>query len=191
MPERSQPTGNLLLRRRPTWLTHDAFNPKHAAAIKVIGVGGGSCNAVNRMIEAGLTGVDFYAVNSDVQALRNSLTENTVHIGNGMTRGLGAGANPTLGRRPQKNHAKDLGLVLDGADLVFITAGMGGGTGSGAAPIIAELARESGALTIAVVTKSFAFRRTQAHADGRARDCGARSQSRYAHHRFRTSVFSR
>ncbi len=133
------------------------FQPEHAAAIKVIGVGGGGCNAVNRMIDAGLTGVDFFAVNSDVQALRNSLTENTVHIGNGMTRGLGAGANPTLGREAAEESREDLALVLDGADLVFITAGMGGGTGSGAAPVIAEIARESGALTIAVVTKPFAF----------------------------------
>ena len=133
------------------------FQPEHSAAIKVIGVGGGGCNAINRMIEAGLSGVDFFAVNSDVQALRNVLTENTVHIGNGMTRGLGAGANPSLGREAAEESREDLSMVLDGADLVFITAGMGGGTGSGAAPVIAELARESGALTIAVVTKPFAF----------------------------------
>ena len=133
------------------------FVPDHAATIKVIGIGGGGCNAVNRMIEAGLTGVDFFAINSDVQALRNSLTENTIHIGKGMTRGLGAGANPTLGREAADESRDDLGMVLDGADLVFITAGMGGGTGTGAAPVIAELARESGALTIAVVTKPFAF----------------------------------
>ncbi len=131
--------------------------PEHAATIKVIGIGGGGCNAVNRMIDAGLTGVDFYAINSDVQALRNSLTENTIHIGKGMTRGLGAGANPVLGREAADESREDLGMILDGADLVFITAGMGGGTGTGAAPVIAELARESGALTIAVVTKPFAF----------------------------------
>jgi cell division protein FtsZ len=133
------------------------FQPEHAASIKVIGVGGGGCNAVNRMIEAGLTGVEFYAVNSDVQALRNSRTENTVHIGGGQTRGLGAGANPTLGREAAEASREDLAMVLDGSDLVFITAGMGGGTGSGAAPVIAEIARDSGALTIAVVTKPFAF----------------------------------
>jgi cell division protein FtsZ len=133
------------------------FQPEHAASIKVIGVGGGGCNAVNRMIEAGLTGVEFYAVNSDVQALRSSRTENTVHIGGGQTRGLGAGANPTLGREAAEASREDLSMVLDGSDLVFITAGMGGGTGSGAAPVIAELARDSGALTIAVVTKPFAF----------------------------------
>jgi cell division protein FtsZ len=133
------------------------YVPDHAANIRVIGIGGGGCNAVNRMIEAGLTGVEFYAVNSDVQALRSSLTENTVHIGGGMTRGLGAGANPTLGREAAEESREDLSLLLAEADLVFITAGMGGGTGTGAAPVIAELAREAGALTIAVVTKPFSF----------------------------------
>ncbi len=133
------------------------YVPEHAATIRVIGVGGGGCNAINRMIEAGLTGVDFFAVNSDVQALRNSLTENTVQIGTGMSRGLGAGANPTLGRDAAEESREDLAMIVDGADLVFIAAGMGGGTGTGAAPVLAELARESGALTIAVVTKPFAF----------------------------------
>ena len=131
--------------------------PEHAATIKVVGVGGGGCNAVNRMVEAGLTGVDFFAVNTDVQALRNCKTANTVHIGSGLTRGLGAGANPNLGREAAEESREDLALVLDGADLVFITAGMGGGTGTGAAAVIAELARESGALTVAVVTKPFSF----------------------------------
>lgn len=133
------------------------YVPEHAATIKVIGVGGGGCNAVNRMIEAGLAGVEFFAVNSDVQALRNSLTENTVQIGSGLTRGLGAGANPTLAREAAEDSREDLAMVIEGADLVFITAGMGGGTGTGAAPVIADVARESGALTIAVVTKPFAF----------------------------------
>ncbi len=133
------------------------YVPEHTATIRVIGIGGGGCNAVNRMIEAGLTGVEFYAVNSDVQALRSSLTENTVHIGGGRTRGLGAGADPSLGREAAEESREDLGMVLSDSDLVFITAGMGGGTGTGAAPIIAELAREAGALTIAVVTKPFTF----------------------------------
>ena len=133
------------------------YVPEHAAAIKVIGVGGGGCNAVNRMIEAGLQGVDFYAVNSDVQALRSSLTENTVQIGNDLTRGLGAGANPTLAREAAEASREDLAMIVDGADLVFITAGMGGGTGTGAAAVIAEIAREAGALAIAVVTKPFSF----------------------------------
>ncbi len=134
-----------------------APEPEHAATIKVIGIGGGGCNAVNRMVRAGLAGVDFFSVNSDVQALRSSATENTVHIGGSQTRGLGAGANPTLGREAAEESHEDLALILEGADLVFLTAGMGGGTGTGAAPVIAQIARESGALTIAVVTKPFAF----------------------------------
>lgn len=133
------------------------FVPEHAATIKVIGLGGGGCNAVNRMIEAGLSGVDFFSINTDVQALRNAKTNNTVQIGSGLTRGLGAGANPNIGREAADESREDLAMILDGADLVFITAGMGGGTGTGAAPVIAELARESGALTIAVVTKPFGF----------------------------------
>jgi cell division protein FtsZ len=133
------------------------FVPDHAAAIKVIGLGGGGCNAVNRMIDAGLGGVDFYAINTDVQALRNCKTPNTIQIGNNLTRGLGAGANPNIGREAAEESREDLAMILDGADLVFITAGMGGGTGTGAATVVAELARESGALTVAVVTKPFNF----------------------------------
>jgi cell division protein FtsZ len=133
------------------------FVPEHAATIKVIGLGGGGCNAVNRMVEAGLSGVDFYSINTDVQALRSAKTNNTVQIGSGLTRGLGAGANPNIGREAADESREDLAMILDGADLVFITAGMGGGTGTGAAPVVAELARESGALTVAVVTKPFAF----------------------------------
>ena len=131
--------------------------PEHAATIKVIGLGGGGCNAINRMVDAGLNGVEFYSINTDVQALRASKTNNTVQIGSGLTRGLGAGANPNIGREAADESREDLAMILDGADLVFITAGMGGGTGTGAAPIVAELARESGALTVAVVTKPFAF----------------------------------
>ena len=134
-----------------------APEPEHAATIKVIGIGGGGCNAVNRMVRAGLAGVDFFSVNSDVQALRSAATDNTVHIGGSQTRGLGAGANPTLGREAAEESREDLALILEGADLVFLTAGMGGGTGTGAAPVIAQIARDSGALTIAVVTKPFAF----------------------------------
>ena len=92
------------------------YVPEHAATIKVIGIGGGGCNAVNRMIEAGLSGVDFFAINSDVQALRSSLTENTVQIGSGLTRGLGAGANPNLGREAADESREDLSMILDGAD---------------------------------------------------------------------------
>ncbi|HMD02580.1 MAG TPA: cell division protein FtsZ [Candidatus Baltobacteraceae bacterium] len=141
------------------------YNPEHSASIKVLGIGGGGCNAINRMIDASLEGVAFFAVNTDVQALRKCKTENTVQIGTGITRGLGAGASPQLGREAAEESREDLAMVIDGADLIFITAGMGGGTGTGAAPVIAELARESGALTIAVVTKPFSFegrRRMQA-----------------------------
>jgi len=133
------------------------YNPEHAATIKVLGIGGGGCNAVNRMIEAGLANVEFFAINTDVQALRNCKTSNTVQIGTGLTRGLGAGSNPEMGREAADESREDLAMILDGADLVFITAGMGGGTGTGAAPVLAELARESGALTVAVVTKPFSF----------------------------------
>jgi len=133
------------------------FVPEHAATIKVLGLGGGGCNAVNRMIDAGLSGVEFYAINTDVQALRSSKTENTVQIGTNLTRGLGAGANPNIGREAAEESREDLAMLLDGADLVFITSGMGGGTGTGAAAVVAELARESGALTIGVITKPFAF----------------------------------
>lgn len=133
------------------------YVPEHAATIKVLGIGGGGCNAINRMIEAGLTGVEFFAVNTDVQALRGAKTENTVQIGTNLTRGLGAGANPNIGREAAEESREDIALLLDGADLVFLTTGMGGGTGTGAAPIVAEIARESGALTIGVVTKPFGF----------------------------------
>jgi cell division protein FtsZ len=133
------------------------FVPEHAATIKVLGLGGGGCNAVNRMIEAGLSGVEFYAINTDVQALSASLTANRVQIGSNLTRGLGAGANPNIGREAAEESREDLAMILDGADLVFITSGMGGGTGTGAAAVVAELARESGALTIGVITKPFAF----------------------------------
>jgi cell division protein FtsZ len=133
------------------------FVPEHAATIKVLGLGGGGCNAINRMIDAGLSGVEFYAINTDVQALRTARTENTVQIGAELTRGLGSGANPNKGREAAEESREDLAMLLDGADLVFITAGMGGGTGTGAASVVAEIARESGALTIGVVTKPFAF----------------------------------
>jgi cell division protein FtsZ len=109
------------------------------------------------MIEAGVAGVDFYAINTDVQALRNVRTPNTVQIGSGLTRGLGAGGNPNVGREAADESREDLALVLEGADLVFLTAGMGGGTGTGSIAVVAELARESGALTVGVVTKPFTF----------------------------------
>ncbi|MEH7415411.1 cell division protein FtsZ [Neobacillus drentensis] len=133
------------------------MNIDQIARIKVIGVGGGGNNAVNRMIEDGIQGVEFIAVNTDAQALNLSKAEIKMQIGATLTRGLGAGANPEVGRRAVEESRKQLQEVLEGADMVFVTAGMGGGTGTGAAPAIAEIARELGALTIGVVTRPFGF----------------------------------
>ncbi len=128
-----------------------------AAVIKVIGVGGGGCNAVNRMVEAGLQGVEFIAVNTDRQALNRCLAENKIQIGEKLTRGLGAGANPEVGQRAAEETLDEITALIDGADMIFVTAGMGGGTGTGAAPIIAKAARDMGILTVGVVTKPFSF----------------------------------
>ncbi|MBM4760992.1 cell division protein FtsZ [Bacillus sp. B15-48] len=127
------------------------------ATIKVVGVGGGGNNAVNRMIEDGVQGVEFIAVNTDAQALNLSNAKIKMQIGETLTRGLGAGANPEIGRKAVEESTQQIQEVLQGADMVFITAGMGGGTGTGAAPAIAHIARELGALTIGVVTRPFAF----------------------------------
>ncbi|MCR4428981.1 MAG: cell division protein FtsZ [Caldiserica bacterium] len=127
------------------------------ANIKVVGVGGGGTNAVNRMIEAGIKNVEFIAINTDVQVLKLSLADRQIQIGPKVTKGLGAGFNPELGERAGEESRDIIAEALAGADLVFITAGMGGGTGTGASPIIAEVARQLGALTIAVVTKPFSF----------------------------------
>ncbi|WP_227935733.1 cell division protein FtsZ [Alkalihalobacillus deserti] len=136
------------------------------AKIKVIGVGGGGSNAVNRMIENGLQGVDFIAVNTDAQALHLSKAEAKLQLGGKLTRGLGAGANPDIGKKAAEESREQLEEVLQGADMVFITAGMGGGTGTGAAPVIAEVAKELGALTVGVVTRPFTFegRKRSTHA---------------------------
>ena len=128
-----------------------------AAVIKVIGVGGGACNAVNRMVEAGLQGVEFIAVNTDRQALNRCLAETKIQIGEKLTRGLGAGANPEVGQRAAEETLDEISAIIDGADMIFVTAGMGGGTGTGAAPIIAKTARDMGILTVGVVTKPFSF----------------------------------
>ncbi|GEK57319.1 cell division protein FtsZ [Marinococcus halophilus] len=127
------------------------------AQIKVIGVGGGGSNAVNRMIENGLQGVEFIAVNTDAQALKLSEAETKLQLGGKLTRGLGAGANPEIGKKAAEESKEQLEEALTGADMVFITAGMGGGTGTGAAPVIAEVAKEIGALTVGVVTRPFTF----------------------------------
>jgi len=131
--------------------------PETLAKIKVVGVGGGGNNAVNRMITAGLRGVDFIAVNCDAQALFLSKAQNRIQIGEKLTKGLGAGANPEIGQKAAEESRDQLIEELQGADMVFVTAGMGGGTGTGAAPIVADCARQAGALTVGVVTKPFSF----------------------------------
>jgi len=142
----------------------DAF-----ARIKVIGVGGGGSNAVNRMIDEGIQGVDFIVANTDAQALMLTKAGQTVRLGDKLTRGLGAGGNPEIGRKAAEESADELYSVLKDTDMVFVTAGMGGGTGTGAAPVVAQIAKESGALTIGVVTRPFTFegmRRMQAADSG-------------------------
>ena len=137
---------------------HENEINNYLAVIKVVGVGGGGTNAVNRMIEEGIRGVEFVAINTDAQALAISDADIKVHIGTDLTRGLGAGANPEVGRKAADESRDDIAEALAGADMVFITAGEGGGTGTGAAPIVADIAmNEVGALTIAVVTKPFTF----------------------------------
>ena len=130
---------------------------RRGANIKVIGVGGGGGNAINTMITSGLAGVEFIAANTDVQALERSYAPHKVQLGAELTRGLGAGANPTVGRHAAQEDLDNIREALTGADMVFVTCGMGGGTGTGAAPVIAQIARELGALTVAVVTKPFMF----------------------------------
>jgi cell division protein FtsZ len=141
----------------------------YLAVIKVVGVGGGGTNAVNRMVDAGLRGVELIAVNTDAQALQMCDADVKIHIGSKITRGLGAGANPSIGYQAAMESKDELRDALKGADMVFVTAGKGGGTGTGAAPVIAELAKELGALTVGVVTRPFSFegkRRAQQAADG-------------------------
>ena len=137
------------------------------AKIKVIGVGGGGCNAVNRMIESGLKGVDFIVANTDLQVLNNSKAPIKIQIGEELTNGLGAGANPQVGKEAALESKSEIQAALEGSDMVFVTCGMGGGTGTGASPIIADIAQEMGALTVGIVTKPFSFegkqRMNQAH----------------------------
>ncbi|MDR3294837.1 MAG: cell division protein FtsZ [Clostridiales Family XIII bacterium] len=129
----------------------------NTAQIRVIGIGGGGGNAVNRMIEAGMQGISFLTINTDKQALSNSKSENKLQIGEKLTRGLGAGGNPEIGQKAAEENIDDLTQFLEGADMVFITCGMGGGTGTGAAPIVAKIAKDKGILTVGVVTKPFGF----------------------------------
>ena len=127
-------------------------NQNYLAVIKVVGIGGGGVNAVNRMIELGLRGVEFIAVNTDAQALLMSDADVKLDVGREITRGLGAGADPEVGRRAAEDHAEEIEEALAGADMVFVTAGEGGGTGTGGAPVVARIAKSIGALTIGVVT---------------------------------------
>ena len=132
-------------------------NDSNIQEIKVIGVGGGGCNAINRMIEAGMQGVTFVAVNTDKQALQRNRAETKIQIGEKLTKGLGAGGNPEVGQKSAEENLEDLQKFIAGSDMVFITCGMGGGTGTGAAPIIAKIAKDMGILTVGVVTKPFKF----------------------------------
>ena len=146
-----------------------AASQNYLAVIKVVGVGGGGVNAVNRMIEVGLKGVEFIAINTDAQHLLMSDADVKLDIGRDLTRGLGAGADPSVGRQAAEDHAEELTDVLRGADMVFVTAGEGGGTGTGGAPVVARIARELGALTIGIVTRPFGFegrRRAEQATDG-------------------------
>lgn len=138
-------------------MLHFEVNEQSTAQIRVIGVGGGGSNAVNRMIDAGLNGVSFMAINTDKQALSGSKAETKLQIGEKLTKGLGAGANPEVGQKAAEENIEDLTKFIAGSDMVFITAGMGGGTGTGAAPIIAKAAKDLGVLTVGVVTKPFTF----------------------------------
>lgn len=135
------------------------INPEFipGARIKVIGVGGAGVNAVNRMISEGIQGVEFVSINTDAQQLVNSLAPNKLNIGLNLTKGLGAGANPDIGRKAAEEDVESIKHMLKDADMVFISAGMGGGTGTGGAPVIAQIAKEMGILTVAVVTKPFSF----------------------------------
>lgn len=131
--------------------------PESFASIKVVGVGGGGCNAVDRMIDEGLQGVDFVAINTDAQALMLSKAQTRVRIGDKLTRGLGSGGDPEIGRKAAEESAEELYNVLKGSDMVFVTAGIGGGTGTGASPVVAQISKELNALTIGVVTRPFTF----------------------------------
>lgn len=131
-------------------------NVEEYAKIRVVGIGGGGSNAVDRMIESGLMGVEYFSMNTDLQVLDLSAADKKLQIGENLTRGLGTGGNPELGRQAAEESRQDIMMALDGADMVFITAGMGGGTGTGASPVVAEISRELGALTVGVVTKPFA-----------------------------------
>jgi cell division protein FtsZ len=146
--------------RESKYMAKQANALEHLAGIKVVGIGGAGCNAINRMMQVGLKGVEFMAINTDAQALFLVDANQKIQIGEKITRGLGAGANPDIGRKAIEQSEDDIKKYLEGSDMVFIAAGMGGGTGTGAAPLVADIARRSGALTVAVVTKPFRFEGT-------------------------------
>ncbi|MDD4387829.1 MAG: cell division protein FtsZ, partial [Bacilli bacterium] len=135
--------------------SQDAFSEK--PILKVVGIGGGGGNAVNRMIENDVKGVEFVVINTDAQVLRLAKAETRLQIGKQLTKGLGAGADPEVGQKAAEESEDEIREILRGSDMVFITAGMGGGTGTGAAPIVAQISKELGALTVAIVTKPFSF----------------------------------
>ena len=136
---------------------NDAIFPSQTARIKVVGVGGGGSNAVNRMISANLDGIDYWVLNTDAQALIHASAERRIQLGQQLTRGLGAGGNPAIGQKAAEESRGELQAALEDSDLVFIAAGMGGGTGTGAAPVVAQVAQEAGALTVGIVTRPFTF----------------------------------
>ncbi len=142
--------------KRPRFITLETQRPM-SAQIKVVGIGGGGCNAIDSMIERGLSGVEFIAVNTDAQVLEESLATQKIQIGTNVTRGLGAGADPNVGRKSAEEDREKITRHLEGADMVFVTSGMGGGTGTGAAPIVASIAKSMGALVIGIVTKPFGW----------------------------------
>src|SRR5687767_12364894 len=155
--DRAQPIGRQTAAHRVRGIPAVGAPQNYLAVIKVVGIGGGGVNAVNRMIEVGLRGVEFIAINTDAQALLMSDADVKLDIGRELTRGLGAGADPEVGKKAAEDHAEEIEEVLKGADMVFVTAGEGGGTGTGGAPVVAKIARGLGALTIGVVTRPFTF----------------------------------
>jgi cell division protein FtsZ len=155
--EDPEPAGATYGREDPDYSRPAEAPRAHSPVIRVVGVGGAGVNAVNRMVEAGIPGVEFMAVNTDLQSLQQSLADVTVHLGTGAQRGLGAGSNPELGYRAAFEEQDKIKRLLKGSDMVFVTAGAGGGTGTGAAPVVARLARDVGSLTVGIVTKPFKF----------------------------------
>ena len=159
------------------------MTPPHnyLAVIKVVGIGGGGVNAVNRMIEVGLKGVEFIAINTDAQALLMSDADVKLDVGRELTRGLGAGANPDVGKNAAEDHRDEIEEVLKGADMVFVTCGEGGGTGTGGAPVVANIARKLGALTIGVVTRPFSFEGKRRQVQAETGHRGTAQPVRHAH----------